>query len=79
MRARVSMCVFVVPCGPAAQGRTGGCCHYDALSLTHTHTHTHATPPTQGDWLKFGFLLSVYYLTVWLGIGGAWWKVIGLW
>jgi anion transporter len=33
----------------------------------------------QGEWLKFGFILSVFYLTVWLGIGGAWWKVIGLW
>lgn len=33
----------------------------------------------QGDWLKFGFILSVFYLAVWLGIGGAWWKAIGLW
>lgn len=33
----------------------------------------------QGDWLKFGAILSVFYLAVWLGIGGAWWKVIGLW
>lgn len=33
----------------------------------------------QGDWLKFGFILSLFYLGVWLGIGGAWWKVIGLW
>ncbi len=33
----------------------------------------------QGDWLKFGFILSIWYLTVWLGAGGAWWKVIGLW
>lgn len=33
----------------------------------------------QGDWLKFGFILSVFYLGVWLGVGGAWWKVIGLW
>ena len=33
----------------------------------------------QGDWLKLGFILSIFYLSVWLGIGGAWWKVIGLW
>lgn len=32
----------------------------------------------QGDWLKYGFILSVFYLTVWLGIGGAWWKILGL-
>lgn len=34
---------------------------------------------TQGDWLKFGFMLSIFYLAVWLGVGGMWWKVIGLW
>ncbi|MEW5300313.1 MAG: hypothetical protein WDW36_003252 [Sanguina aurantia] len=33
----------------------------------------------QADWLKNGFILSVFYLSVWMGIGGAWWKVIGLW
>ena len=33
----------------------------------------------QADWLKFGFILSIFYLSVWLGLGGAWWKVIGLW
>lgn len=33
----------------------------------------------QGDWLRLGFILSIFYLSVWLGIGGAWWKVIGLW
>jgi len=32
----------------------------------------------QGDWLKYGFIMSVFYLTVWLGLGGAWWKVLGL-
>ncbi|GMH32675.1 hypothetical protein BSKO_00509 [Bryopsis sp. KO-2023] len=33
----------------------------------------------QGDWLKLGFLMSLVYLSVWLGVGGAWWKVLGLW
>lgn len=33
----------------------------------------------QADWLKFGFLLSIFYLAVWMGVGGMWWKVIGLW
>jgi hypothetical protein len=36
-------------------------------------------PPLQGDWLKLGFIMSIWYLTIWLGVGGAWWKVIGLW
>ena len=30
-------------------------------------------------WYTLGGILSVYYLFVWLGIGGAWWKVLGLW
>lgn len=33
----------------------------------------------QSDWLKFGFILSIFYLAVWLGIGPVWWKAIGLW
>ncbi|GLI68524.1 hypothetical protein VaNZ11_012971 [Volvox africanus] len=33
----------------------------------------------QADWLRLGFILSVFYLAVWLGLGGVWWKVIGLW
>jgi len=32
----------------------------------------------QADWLKFGFILSVFYLTVWLGLGSVWWKALGL-
>ena len=34
---------------------------------------------TQAKWYQLGFVLSVFYIAVWLGIGGAWWKVIGLW
>mmetsp|Transcript_18497 Transcript_18497/g.51906 ORF Transcript_18497/g.51906 Transcript_18497/m.51906 type:complete len:564 (-) Transcript_18497:806-2497(-) len=33
----------------------------------------------QADWLRLGFILSIFYVVVWLGVGGAWWKVIGLW
>lgn len=33
----------------------------------------------QGDWLRIGFLMSVFYVVVWLFVGGAWWKVLGLW
>lgn len=33
----------------------------------------------QSDWLRLGFILSVFYLAVWLGIGSVWWKAIGLW
>ena len=28
----------------------------------------------QGKWYQFGLLLSVFYLAVWLFIGGPWWK-----
>ena len=32
----------------------------------------------QGDWLKFGFVVSVFTLTVWLGLGSVWWKILGI-
>lgn len=31
------------------------------------------------DWWKYGAIISVVNIVIWLGIGGAWWKVIGLW
>ena len=32
----------------------------------------------QNKWYILGFISSVVYLGVWLVLGGAWWKVIGL-
>jgi DASS family divalent anion:Na+ symporter len=32
-----------------------------------------------GTWWKIGFILSLVNISVWLGIGGAWWKLLGLW
>ena len=32
----------------------------------------------QAKWYQLGLLLSFFYIAVWLGVGGAWWKVIGL-
>jgi anion transporter len=33
----------------------------------------------QSDWLKLGFICSLLYLSVWMGLGTVWWKFIGLW
>ncbi len=32
-----------------------------------------------GTWWKLGALISVVNITIWLGIGGLWWKVLGIW
>lgn len=29
----------------------------------------------QSKWYQLGFLLSIFYISVWLFAGGAWWKV----
>ncbi|MDQ0207165.1 anion permease [Alkalicoccobacillus murimartini] len=34
---------------------------------------------TQQKWWSLGFLISIIHIVVWLGIGGIWWKIIGLW
>ncbi len=31
------------------------------------------------DWWRIGLLVSVVNLAVWLGVGGAWWKLLGIW
>lgn len=33
----------------------------------------------QNKWYQFGFIFSVLYLSIWTFVGGAWWKVLGLW
>lgn len=30
-------------------------------------------------WWGYGFIISVVNIIIWLGIGGIWWKAIGLW
>ncbi|PQP97672.1 dicarboxylate transporter 1 chloroplastic [Prunus yedoensis var. nudiflora] len=32
-----------------------------------------------GKWWGYGFLISVVNIIIWLGVGGVWWKFIGLW
>ncbi|XP_074570146.1 dicarboxylate transporter 1, chloroplastic-like [Curcuma longa] len=31
------------------------------------------------QWWGYGFLVSVVNIIIWLGVGGFWWKTIGLW
>ncbi|XP_028779987.1 LOW QUALITY PROTEIN: dicarboxylate transporter 1, chloroplastic-like [Neltuma alba] len=30
-------------------------------------------------WWGYGFLMSIVNIIIWLGVGGVWWKAIGLW
>ncbi len=32
-----------------------------------------------GKWFRIGFLMSLYHLALWLGLGLGWWKVLGWW
>lgn len=34
---------------------------------------------TQNDWWRIGFFVSLIHIVIWIGIGGMWWKIIGLW
>jgi DASS family divalent anion:Na+ symporter len=33
----------------------------------------------QLTWYKYGFLVTIVNLVLWLGVGPLWWKVLGLW
>ncbi|UYL08044.1 anion permease [Bdellovibrio sp. SKB1291214] len=30
------------------------------------------------DWWKIGFIFSIVYIIIWMGLGAAWWKVLGI-
>jgi DASS family divalent anion:Na+ symporter len=32
-----------------------------------------------GAWWRYGLLISVVNILIWVGIGGLWWKLLGLW
>jgi DASS family divalent anion:Na+ symporter len=32
-----------------------------------------------GTWWRLGFVVSVVNIVIWLGVGGVWWKVLGIW
>jgi len=56
------------------------------ISATLTHYAQGPTPIffgagyiSQGEWWRTGFMVSVLQLFIWIGIGGVWWKIIGLW
>jgi len=32
-----------------------------------------------GEWWRLGLMVSLVNLAVWVGVGGVWWRVLGLW
>ena len=32
-----------------------------------------------GEWWRLGLVVSLANLVIWLGVGGLWWRVLGLW
>jgi divalent anion:Na+ symporter, DASS family len=32
-----------------------------------------------GTWWRVGLLVSVLNIVIWVGVGGLWWKALGLW
>jgi divalent anion:Na+ symporter, DASS family len=34
---------------------------------------------TMNDWWRIGAIISVVNIVIWLGVGGLWWKLLGLW
>ena len=61
-------------------------CFFSNLFASLTH---YGTPPapilygsghvTLGTWWRAGAVVSVVNIVIWLGLGGAWWRLLGLW
>ncbi|MGE5672882.1 MAG: anion permease [Mycobacterium leprae] len=59
---------------------------FNSLNASTTHYGTGPAPilfgagyVDQSTWWKNGLIISLINLVVWLGVGGLWWHVIGLW
>ncbi|HYW41211.1 MAG TPA: DASS family sodium-coupled anion symporter [Bryobacteraceae bacterium] len=60
--------------------------YFSSLNAAMTHYGTGSAPVffeagyvRQGDWWRIGFLISLVDLLIWMGIGGLWWKAVGIW
>lgn len=58
----------------------------NSLNAAMTHYGTGPAPVyfgagylSMGTWWRNGLIVSLINLVIWLGIGGVWWKFIGLW
>lgn len=54
----------------------GGLTHYGIGSAPVFYGANYVPLP---QWWGYGFLCSVVNILIWLGVGGIWWKAIGLW
>ena len=59
---------------------------FSNLFSSMTHYSTGPAPVLFGagyvkvaDWWRLGALISVVNIIIWLGLGGVWWKIMGLW
>ena len=60
--------------------------YLSSLNAALTHYGTGSAPVffeagyvRQGEWWRVGLVMSVVDLTIWLGVGMVWWKIIGFW
>ena len=60
--------------------------YFSSLNAAMTHYGTGSAPVffesgyvRQSDWWRIGFQVSLVNLLIWMGIGGLWWKIVGIW
>jgi len=60
--------------------------YFSSIDASLTHYGTGSAPiffgggyVSQGTWWRVGFIVSLVQVTLWLGVGMLWWKVLGWW
>ena len=60
--------------------------YFSSLNAAMTHYGTGSGPiffeagfVRQADWWRYGFLISLVNLAIWMGLGMVWWKIVGIW
>ena len=60
--------------------------YFSSLFASLTHFGTAPAPilfgsghVSLGVWWKTGLIISFVNIVIWLGVGGVWWKILGLW
>ena len=81
----VAMCTVAIGAGAPVMLTLLAFAFVSNLCMSLTHYAAGPSPiifgagfVTQGEWWKLGFIFSVLYLIIWVGIGSLWWSLIGL-
>jgi DASS family divalent anion:Na+ symporter len=82
----VPFLVVIIAAGAPPVLAAASLAYFSNLDASLTHFGTTPAPiyfgsryVTQGEWWKYGFIVSLATIAIWSTVGLGWWKLLGWW